>query len=125
MKVPAAVLALALALALGPWGLEGAAVRREAEPPSPAPAPALSKTELEAQMESAFEALGLHLETLSDYFTQELPDQLQAKDMKQQAKVYLERARQQFSPLAQELHSRVFNFFSQLLDTGKRVVQPS
>ncbi|XP_067169680.1 apolipoprotein A-II [Apteryx mantelli] len=113
------VLAVAALALLGACCLEGAAVRREAE----APGAAASEAQLEARVEAAFDALELHLRTLSDYVTKELPDKLKAQEMKQQAKVYLERASQHFAPLAAELRTGAFELFSQLLDFGKRAVQ--
>ncbi|XP_062454020.1 apolipoprotein A-II-like [Rhea pennata] len=77
----------------------------------------------EPRAEAALETLGQHLQTFSDYITKELPDRLQAEEMKQQAKAFLERAGQQFAPLATELQTGVLNLFSQLLEAGKRAAQ--
>ncbi|XP_064354998.1 apolipoprotein A-II-like [Dromaius novaehollandiae] len=115
------VLAAALLLLLGTGCLEGAVVRREAEPPGP-PGPPGAEADLERRVEAAFEALEGHLQTFSDYITKELPSKLEAEKMKQQAKEYLERAGQHFAPLATELRTNVLELFAQLLHVGKQAV---
>nr|XP_025967358.1 apolipoprotein A-II-like [Dromaius novaehollandiae] len=108
------VLAAALLLLLGTGCLEGAVVRREAEPPGP-PGPPGAEADLERRVEAAFEALEGHLQTFSDYITKELPSKLEAEKMKQQAKCH-------FAPLATELRTNVLELFAQLLHVGKQAV---
>ena len=89
--------------------------------------------------------LSRHFQTLSDFFTKELPQRLRADEIQQQAKyvwgwdvgrpyrdpphpppkpplphrAYAERAEVQLRPLAQELRTNVLGLFSSFLDLGK------
>ncbi|KAM6039280.1 apolipoprotein A-II [Chlamydotis macqueenii] len=95
------VLAAALLLLLCACCLQAALVRREA--PTEAPAPA------------GDDFFARHFQSFSDFFTKELPQKLQAEELRSQAEAYLDRANKQLAPLAQELRS----VFSSLLELGK------
>uniref|UniRef100_A0A8V1AEU3 Apolipoprotein A2 n=1 Tax=Gallus gallus TaxID=9031 RepID=A0A8V1AEU3_CHICK len=60
--------------------------------------------------------LSRHFQTLSDFFTKELPQRLRADEIQQQAKYVWE---VQLRPLAQELRTNVLGLFSSFLDLGK------
>ncbi|XP_071884309.1 apolipoprotein A-II [Anas platyrhynchos] len=103
MKLPVAALLLLCAC-----GLQAALTKREAVPEAGAEAPP-----------DAAIPLSRHFQTFSDFVTKELPQKLQAEELRNQAKAYLEQANQQLTPLAQELRTNVLNFFSSLLELGK------
>ncbi|XP_035427570.2 apolipoprotein A-II isoform X2 [Cygnus olor] len=101
-------LLVAALLLLCACSLQAALTKREAEP--------------EPGAEAAPDAtipLSRHFQTFSDFVTKELPQKLQAEELRSQAKAYLEQANQQLTPLAQELRSNVLQFFSSLLELGK------
>lgn len=126
-------LLVAALLLLCACSLQAALTKREAEPePGAEPAP------------DATIPLSRHFQTFSDFVTKELPQKLQAEELRSQAKywggwrggglgtpqgvssplpcpprAYLEQANQQLTPLAQELRSNVLHFFSSLLELGK------
>ncbi|XP_027766951.1 apolipoprotein A-II-like [Empidonax traillii] len=82
------------------------------------------ETPEEATPEATPDFFSRHFQTLSDFFTQELPQKLQAEQLRSQAEQYLDRANKQLAPLAQELKSNVLGLFSSLLDLGKSEGQP-
>ncbi|XP_040433764.1 apolipoprotein A-II-like [Falco naumanni] len=65
-----------------------------------------------------------HFQSLSNFMTKDLPQKLQAEELRSQAEAYLDRANKQLAPLAQELRSNVLSLFSSLLDLGKGEGQP-
>ncbi|KAM9169099.1 LOW QUALITY PROTEIN: apolipoprotein A-II-like [Mergus octosetaceus] len=101
MKLPVAALLLLCC------GLQAALTKREAVPEPGAEPPGCTIP------------LSRHFQTFSDFVTKELPQKLQAEELRSQARAYLEQANQQLTPLAQELRSNVLNFFSSLLELGK------
>ncbi|XP_074709343.1 apolipoprotein A-II [Strix uralensis] len=109
MKVLAAALLLLCACRL-----RAAVVRREAveaAPTAPEAAPAV-----EDFVNRYFPLLSV--------FTKELPQKLQAEELRSQAEAYFDRANKQLAPLAQELRSNIVNLFSSVLELGKGEGQP-
>ncbi|XP_059688397.1 apolipoprotein A-II-like [Gavia stellata] len=86
--------------------LQAALVRREAPPEEAAP-PAVD------------DFFTRHFQSFSDFMTKDLPQKLQAEELRSQAEAYLDRANKQLAPLAQELRSNFFGLFSSLLELGK------
>ncbi|XP_032568938.1 apolipoprotein A-II-like [Chiroxiphia lanceolata] len=103
MRAPLVALLLLLCVHLG-----AALVRREA-PEGDTPEAAPETTDFFSR----------HFQSLSDFMTRELPQKLQAEQLRSQAEQYLDRANKQLAPLAQELKSNVLGLFSSLLDLGK------
>ncbi|XP_063213353.1 apolipoprotein A-II-like [Chroicocephalus ridibundus] len=106
MKVLAAALVLLCA-----GCLQAAMVRRQAPEEEPVPPP----------VDDFFTR---HFQSFSDFVTKDLPQRLQAQELRSQAEAYLDRANKQLTPLAQELRTNVVGFFSSLLDLGKAEGQP-
>ncbi|GAB0201141.1 apolipoprotein A-II-like [Grus americana] len=65
-----------------------------------------------------------HFQSFSDFVTKDLPQKLQTEKLRSQAEAYLDRANKQLAPLAQELQSNFYNFFSSLVDMVKAEGQP-
>ncbi|XP_014817378.1 PREDICTED: apolipoprotein A-II-like [Calidris pugnax] len=105
MKVLVAALVLLCA-----GSLQAAMVRREAEEAAPEP-----------PVDDFFTR---HFQSFSDFMTKDLPQKLQAQELRSQAEAYLDRANKQLTPLAQELKSNIVGLFSSLLDFGKSEGQP-
>ncbi|KAM6106596.1 apolipoprotein A-II [Pterocles gutturalis] len=105
MKLPAA----ALLLLLCACGLQAALVRRQAPSEEAAPPPPPPAEDFFAR----------HFQSLSDFVTKDLPQRLQAEELRSQAEAYLDRANKQLAPLAHELRSNVLGLFSSLLELGK------
>ncbi|KAM9251954.1 apolipoprotein A-II [Cariama cristata] len=101
MKVLVAALLLLCACCL-----QAALVRREAPVEEAAP-PAVD------------EFFTRHIQSFSDFMTKDLPQKLQAEELRSQAEAYLDRANKQLAPLAQELRSNILGFFSSLLELNK------
>ncbi|XP_072702599.1 apolipoprotein A-II [Ciconia boyciana] len=99
------VLAAALLLLLCACRLQAALVRREA-PPEEAPTP-------------ASDPITHHLQSFSSFMTKDLPQRLQVEELRSQAEAYLDRAKKQLVPLAQELQSNILGLFSSLLELGE------
>ncbi|XP_065713777.1 apolipoprotein A-II [Patagioenas fasciata] len=96
----------ALLLLLCACCLQAALVRREAPAEDAAP----------ATLDGFFTR---QFQTLSEFMTKELPQKLQAEELRSQAEAYLDRANKQLAPLAQELRSNFVGLFTSLLDLGK------
>ncbi|XP_074023114.1 apolipoprotein A-II [Numenius arquata] len=107
MKVLVAALVLLCA-----GSLQAAMVRRETPAEEVAPPPAVD------------DFFTRHFQSFSDFMTKDLPQKLQAQELRSQAEAYLDRANKQLTPLAQELRSNIVGLFSSLLDFGKSEGQP-
>ncbi|XP_074785339.1 apolipoprotein A-II [Athene noctua] len=106
MKLLAAALLLPLLCA---GRLQAAVVRREAAETIPAAPEA--EPDVNDYISRYF--------PLFSVFTKDLPQRLQAEELRSQAEAYFDRANKQLAPLAQELRSNIVNLFSSVLDLGK------
>ncbi|TFJ98381.1 B-cell receptor CD22-like [Platysternon megacephalum] len=100
------VLVLAVVL-LCVCSLEGAVVKRDAETPG----------------SSLSDVFTQYFQTVSEYLSKQLPEKAKTEELKTQAKAYLEQVNEQLSPIAKQLHTELMNFFTQLVETGKKAVQ--
>ncbi|KAM6228867.1 apolipoprotein A-II [Spheniscus humboldti] len=105
------VLAAALLLLLCVCCLQAALVRREA-PTEETDPPAVD------------DFFTRHFQSFSDFMTKDLPQKMQAAELRSQAEAYLDRANKQLAPLAEELRSNILGLFSSLLELGKGKGQP-